>query len=67
MRGVIDFQPACPRNAVDVKMFWVRIYKSTADSQLALYAYPLGWLVLLCVSVLKFNISCGVSLMSSHG
>lgn len=35
-----------PANAVDARMFWV-----------ALYAYPLAWLVLLIVSVLKFNIS----------
>jgi hypothetical protein len=30
----------------DRRMFWI-----------ALYAYPLGWIALLIVSILKFNIS----------
>ncbi|OCF42124.1 cytoplasmic protein [Kwoniella heveanensis CBS 569] len=38
--------PSRPANAIDAKMFWI-----------ALYAYPLGWLALLIVSILKFNIS----------
>ncbi|BEI86109.1 hypothetical protein CcaverHIS002_0603960 [Cutaneotrichosporon cavernicola] len=35
-----------PANPIDAKMFWI-----------ALYAYPLGWIALLIVSILKFNIS----------
>ncbi|ORX37352.1 Golgi apparatus membrane protein TVP23 [Kockovaella imperatae] len=38
--------PSRPANAIDAKMFWI-----------ALYAYPVGWLALLIVSVLKFNVS----------
>ncbi|WVF70239.1 hypothetical protein IAT40_005028 [Kwoniella sp. CBS 6097] len=38
--------PSRPANPIDAKMFWI-----------ALYAYPLGWLALLIVSILKFNIS----------
>ncbi|WVQ97661.1 hypothetical protein IAU59_004775 [Kwoniella sp. CBS 9459] len=38
--------PSRPANPIDAKMFWI-----------ALYAYPLGWLALLIVSLLKFNIS----------
>ncbi|WVW82560.1 hypothetical protein I302_104571 [Kwoniella bestiolae CBS 10118] len=38
--------PSRPANAIDAKMFWI-----------ALYAYPLGWLALLIVSLLKFNVS----------
>lgn len=33
-------------NPIDTKMFW-----------LALYAYPLGWVALLFVSIFKFNVS----------
>ncbi|GMK54135.1 hypothetical protein CspeluHIS016_0107210 [Cutaneotrichosporon spelunceum] len=38
--------PSQPANPIDAKMFWI-----------ALYAYPLGWIALLIVSILKFNIS----------
>ncbi|GHJ88624.1 hypothetical protein NliqN6_5026 [Naganishia liquefaciens] len=38
--------PSRPANAIDEKMFWI-----------ALYAFPLGWLALFFVSLLKFNIS----------
>ncbi|KAK6905949.1 hypothetical protein I203_106784 [Kwoniella mangroviensis CBS 8507] len=38
--------PSRPANAIDAKMFWI-----------ALYAYPLGWLAILFVSLLKFNVS----------
>ncbi|KAL7420825.1 Golgi apparatus membrane protein tvp23 [Cryptotrichosporon argae] len=38
--------PSRPANPIDAKMFWI-----------ALYAYPLGWLALLVVSLLKFNVS----------
>ncbi|KAK1925607.1 hypothetical protein DB88DRAFT_484484 [Papiliotrema laurentii] len=38
--------PSRPANPIDAKMFWI-----------ALYAYPVGWLALLIVSLLKFNIS----------
>ena len=44
----------------DSRMFWVRfagIPQRPADVQIALYAYPVGWLALLIVSMLKFNIS----------
>ncbi|WVR06086.1 hypothetical protein IAU60_003114 [Kwoniella sp. DSM 27419] len=38
--------PSRPANPIDAKMFWI-----------ALYAYPLGWLALFIVSLLKFNVS----------
>ncbi|OXG11212.1 cytoplasmic protein [Cryptococcus neoformans Tu401-1] len=38
--------PSRPANPIDAKMFWI-----------ALYVYPLGWLALLIVSLLKFNVS----------
>ncbi|WRT64379.1 uncharacterized protein IL334_001311 [Kwoniella shivajii] len=38
--------PSRPANVIDAKMFWI-----------ALYAYPLGWLALFIVSLLKFNVS----------
>lgn len=38
--------PSRPANPIDEKMFWF-----------ALYTYPLGWLALLFVSLLKFNVS----------
>nr|ODN87532.1 cytoplasmic protein [Cryptococcus depauperatus CBS 7841] len=38
--------PSRPANPIDAKMFWI-----------ALYVYPLGWLALFIISILKFNIS----------
>jgi len=38
--------PSRPANPIDSKMFWI-----------ALYTFPLLWLVLLVVSFLKFNLS----------
>lgn len=44
-------------------MFWVSIaYLSLLNikltlAQIALYVYPVGWLALLFVSLLKFNVS----------
>ncbi|WWC66169.1 uncharacterized protein I206_100070 [Kwoniella pini CBS 10737] len=38
--------PSRPANVIDAKMFWI-----------ALYSYPIGWLALLIVSLLKFNVS----------
>ncbi|ODN92022.1 cytoplasmic protein [Cryptococcus wingfieldii CBS 7118] len=38
--------PSRAANPVDAKMFWI-----------ALYAYPLGWLALFIVSLLKFSVS----------
>ncbi|KAK8866147.1 hypothetical protein IAR55_001298 [Kwoniella newhampshirensis] len=57
--------PSRPANPIDAKMFWVSFLdwsafsaQTTADiSQIALYAYPLGWVALMIVSLLKFNIS----------
>ncbi|GAA6046568.1 hypothetical protein JCM3770_006213 [Rhodotorula araucariae] len=38
--------PEQPANAVDAKMFWI-----------AMYSFPLAWVLLLFVGILKFNIS----------
>ncbi|BGP36410.1 Golgi apparatus membrane protein tvp23 [Rhodotorula kratochvilovae] len=38
--------PEQPANAVDAKMFWI-----------AMYSFPLAWILLLFVGILKFNIS----------
>ncbi|EIW72387.1 hypothetical protein TREMEDRAFT_25430, partial [Tremella mesenterica DSM 1558] len=38
--------PSRPANPIDAKMFWI-----------ALYAYPLGWLVLFVVSLFDFSLS----------
>ncbi|KWU46903.1 DUF846-domain-containing protein, partial [Rhodotorula sp. JG-1b] len=38
--------PDQPANAVDAKMFWI-----------AMYTFPLAWVLLLFVGILKFNIS----------
>ncbi|KAI0961475.1 Golgi apparatus membrane protein tvp23, variant 4 [Taiwanofungus camphoratus] len=57
--------PSRPPNPVDSKMFWVGPGLAHPgsesglifSSQIALYTFPLLWLVLFIVSILKFNVS----------
>ncbi|KAH7883757.1 hypothetical protein F5I97DRAFT_2065299 [Phlebopus sp. FC_14] len=55
--------PSRPANPVDSKMFWVRRlvdilgWRGITCLQIALYTFPVCWLLLLIISIVRFNLS----------